>query len=124
MRQLPPWPSTRRGVEARHHDRKAQTNRVRTVKGTTTPKRLAKQLAIPKTRALEATIKAQLIAGVLAEVKRRNLTHADLATRAGLSRTTVTGMLSGSLQKITIDRVLRLVEAAGLEAKLKLRRAA
>ena len=94
------------------------------MKRATTPKRLADGLGIRKSRALEATIKAQLIAGVLGEVKRRKLTHADLATRAGLSRTTVTGMLSGSSQKITIDRVLRLVEAAGLEAKLKLRRAA
>jgi len=94
------------------------------MKRTTSPKRLAEQLGIPKSRALEATIKAQLIAGVLSEAKRRKLTHADLAERAGLSRTTVTGMLSGSLQKITIDRVLRLVEAAGLEAELKLRRAA
>jgi hypothetical protein len=33
-------------------------------------------------------------------------------------------LLSGSLQKITIDRVLRLVEAVGLEPEIKLRRAA
>jgi predicted XRE-type DNA-binding protein len=94
------------------------------MKRITSPKRLAEQLGIPKSRALEATIKAQLIAGVLAEAKRRRLTHAELARRAGLSRTTVTGILSGSLQKVTIDRVLRLVEAAGLEAELKVRRAA
>ena len=94
------------------------------MKRSTSPKKLADQLGISKSRALEATIKAQLIAGILAEVKRRDLTHAELAVRAGLSRTTVTGILSGSLQKITIDRVLRLVEAAGLEAELKVRRAA
>jgi predicted RNase H-like HicB family nuclease len=41
------------------------------------------------------------------------LTHADLAERSGLPRTAVTGILSGSLQKVMIDRVLRLVEAAG-----------
>ena len=35
----------------------------------------------------------------------------------------VTGILSGSLQKVTIDRVLRLVEAAGLEAEIRIRRA-
>ena len=29
-----------------------------------------------------------------------------------------------SLQKVTIDRVLRLVDAAGLEAEIKVRRAA
>jgi predicted XRE-type DNA-binding protein len=46
-----------------------------------------------------------------------------LAERAGLSRSTVTGILAGSLQKVTIDRLLRLVDAAGLEAHVKVRRA-
>ena len=36
----------------------------------------------------------------------------------------VTGILAGSLQKVTIDRLLRLVDAAGLEAHIKVRRAA
>ena len=94
------------------------------MKRSTSATRLAAELGIPKSRALEATIKARLISGILAEVRRRGLTHAELAKRSGLSRTAVTGILSGSLQKVTIDRVLRLVEAAGLEAELKVRRAA
>jgi predicted XRE-type DNA-binding protein len=94
------------------------------MKRTTSAKRLAGDLGISRSRALEATFKAQLIAGILAEVRRRGLTHVELAERSGLSRTTVTGILSGSLQKVTIDRVLRLVDAAGLEAQLKVRRAA
>jgi hypothetical protein len=36
----------------------------------------------------------------------------------------VTGILAGSLQRVTIDRLLRLVEAAGLEAAVRIRRAA
>ncbi len=85
---------------------------------------LAKQLAIPKSRALEAVLKAQLIAAIAREVSRRGLTHAALAKRSGLPRSAVTGILSGSLQKVTIDRVLRLLEAVGLEAKLRVSRAA
>ncbi len=93
-------------------------------KKTTSAKRLAEQLGIRKARALEAVIKAQLISAVTVEAKRRRLTHAKLANLSGLSRSTVTGILSGSLQKVTIDRVLRLVEAAGLEAEVRTRRAA
>ncbi len=52
---------------------------------------------------------------------RRNI---ELAHRSGLPRSAVTGILSGSLQKVTIDRVLRLVDAAGLDAEIKVRRAA
>lgn len=88
------------------------------------PGQLAKQLGIPKSRGLEAVLKAQLIAAVVQEVGRRRLTHVDLAARSGLPRSAVTGILSGSLQKVTIDRVLRLVEAAGLEADVRVRRAA
>ena len=90
----------------------------------TSADRLAKLLRIPKSRGLEAVLKAQLIAAVVRERNRRSLTHAELAARSGLPRSAVTGILSGSLQKVTIDRVLRLVEAAGLEAEVKVRRAA
>lgn len=85
---------------------------------------LAKRLRIPKSRALEAVLKAQLIAAIVREVGHRRLTHAELAERSGLPRSAVTGILSGSLQKVTIDRVLRLLEAAGLEARIKVSRAA
>ncbi len=90
----------------------------------TTTAQLSRMLSIPKTRALEATLKAQLIAAVVKEVDRRGLTHAELAQRSGLPRSAVTGILAGSLQRVTIDRLLRLVEAAGLEAALRIRRAA
>jgi len=88
------------------------------------PTSLARQLGIPKSRALEAVLKAQLITAIIREVGRRGLTHAELAARSGLPRSAVTGILSGSLQKVTIDRVLRLLEAAGLEAKIRVSRAA
>lgn len=88
------------------------------------PARLARQLGIPKSRALEAVLKAQLIAAIVREVSHRGLTHAELAERSGLPRSAVTGILSGSLQKVTIDRVLRLLGAAGLEARIKVSRAA
>ena len=50
--------------------------------------------------------------------------HAELTQRSGLPRSAVTGILSGSLQEVTIDRVLPLVDAIGLEAEIKVRRAA
>jgi len=90
----------------------------------TSPARLARQLGIPKSRGLEAVLKAQLIAATIREVRRRGLTHAVVAARSGLSRSAVTGILSGSLQKVTIDRLLRLLEAVGLEANVRVRRAA
>ena len=90
----------------------------------TSPGRLARQLVIPKSRGMEAVLKAQLIAAIVREIHRRGITHAEVATQSGLPRSAVTGILSGSLQRVTIDRVLRLLEAVGLEASVRVRRAA
>jgi hypothetical protein len=85
---------------------------------------IAKMLGVSPARGMEAVIKAQLISGVLRATEKLGLTHQELAARSGLPRSAVTGILTGSLQKVTIDRVLRLVEAVGLVAEIKLKKAA
>ena len=83
------------------------------------PRHLAGLLGISEFRGMEALIKAQLISAVLKATEKNGITHLELAERSGLPRSAVTGILSGSLQKITIDRLLRLVEAAGLVAEVR-----
>ncbi|MCB0369165.1 MAG: helix-turn-helix domain-containing protein [Bdellovibrionales bacterium] len=85
---------------------------------------LAKLVGVSPARGMEAVIKAQLITAVLKASQEQDLTHAELAKRSGLPRSAVTGIFSGSLQKITIDRILKLVEAVGLVPEIKLRKAA
>ena len=85
---------------------------------------LASDLGISRSRAMEAVMKADLISAVQREIVRSGVTHAELAKEAGMARSTVTGVLSGSLQKVTVDRLLRLVDAAGLEARIRIQRAA
>jgi predicted XRE-type DNA-binding protein len=109
-------------IEVSAHDQPAEGGPV--VKKKMTPGQLSRQLGIPKSRGLEAVLKAQLIAAIVHEVGRQGMTHGELSERSGLPRSAVTGILSGSLQKVTIDRLLRLLEAAGLEANLKVRRVA
>jgi predicted XRE-type DNA-binding protein len=82
---------------------------------------LAKALNIAPARAMESTMKAQLIGAVRKHIARTGLTQADLADRSGLPRSAVTGILSGRLQKVTIDRVLRLVEAADLTVNVSVK---
>ncbi len=67
--------------------------------------------------------KAQLIEAVIKAAKRNGLTHAELARRSGLPRSAVTGILSGSLQKVTVDRVLRLIDAVNLVAEIRIKAA-
>ena len=85
---------------------------------------IAKLAGISPARGMEAIIKAQLITAVLHAVQEKKMTHLELAKRAKLPRSAVTGILSGSLQKITIDRVLRLIEAVGLTAEVRIRKSA
>lgn len=85
---------------------------------------LALQLGISHARSTEAVMKAQLIAAVLKAAKQLTLTHAEIANRAQIPRSAVTGILSGSLQKITLDRVLKLVDAVNLVAEIRIKKAA
>ncbi len=91
---------------------------------TTHSQDLAKKLKISKSRGLEAVLKADLIDAVLKAAKSSALTHAEIAARSGLPRSAVTGILAGSLQKVTLDRILRLVEAVGLIAEIRVKKAA
>ncbi len=85
---------------------------------------LSKKLKISKSRGLEAVIKADLIDAIVKSIKKEKMTHSSIAKESGLSRSTITGILSGSLQKVTLDRILKLVEAVGLTAEIKVRKAA
>lgn len=85
---------------------------------------LARKLGLPAARGIEAVLKAQLISAVVKETEAQELTHAELAKKSKLPRSAVTGILSGSLQKVTLDRILKLVEAVGLVPELKLHKIA
>ncbi len=92
------------------------------MKKKTTAAELSNLLNIPKSRSLESIIKAQIIDGIIKEMKRSKMTHSELSSKSKIARSAVTGILSGSMQKITLDRLLRLVEAVGLVAEVKLKR--
>jgi predicted XRE-type DNA-binding protein len=91
---------------------------------TTNAAALSRKLKISKSRSLEAVIKADLISAVLKSAEEQDLTHVEISRRSGLSRSAVTGILSGSLQKVTLDRILRLIEAVGLTVETRVRKAA
>jgi predicted XRE-type DNA-binding protein len=90
------------------------------VKRKSTSQEISNITGITAARGMEAVIKAQLIAAVLESAIKYKLTHAEIAKKSKLPRSAVTGILSGGLQKITIDRILRLVEAVGLVAEVKI----
>ena len=53
------------------------------------------------------------------EVKKRYITHAQVAAETGIARTVVTAVLNGRLEKISTDRILKIVD--GLKLNIELR---
>ena len=90
----------------------------------TSAEKLSKELGISRARGIEAVIKAQLIRAIVDAADEQGMTHDRISKRSGVPRSAVTGILSGSLQKVTLDRVLKLVEAVNLTAEVRTRRAA
>lgn len=94
------------------------------MKRKSTSQEIAKLVGVSASRGVEAVLKAQLISAVIKEIESQDLTHAELAKRSKLPRSAVTGIISGSLQKVTIDRILKLVDAVGLVPHVKLTKVA
>ena len=86
--------------------------------------RLAEDLGISQQRSAEAIVKAQLIAAIQKKIQKDHLTHEVLAVRSAIPRTAVTGILSGSLQKVSLERLFRLLFAVGLVPEIKIKKAA
>ena len=84
---------------------------------------LAVSLGLPASRGLEAEVKAVLTKALIDGIKRQDLTHQEVADAAGVSRSTVTGIVNGSLQKVTVDRLIRILGAIGLELEVKVKKA-
>jgi predicted XRE-type DNA-binding protein len=58
------------------------------------------------------------------EVRRLDITHANLARLAGTSRPRVTAILNGNLEGVSTDLLLRLLAALNVRVELRFRRAA
>ena len=60
---------------------------------------------------------------MIREIERRGLTHNQVAELADVSQSTVTGIINGSLQKVTVDRLLRIIGAIGLGVEVRVKKA-
>ena len=85
---------------------------------------LADSFGVEPRRTVEAEVKASLTKAIIREVAKQNLTHQEVAELAGVARTTVTGIINGSLQKVSIDRLLRIISAIGLSVQVSVKRSA
>jgi predicted XRE-type DNA-binding protein len=91
---------------------------------TRTAAELAGALGLTPADGAEIELRSDLNNKIVEEVKRRGLTHAEVARKAKTSRTRVTAILNRNTRDVSTDLLLRVLYALGWSARIKFRRAA
>ena len=80
---------------------------------------LAEILNLPPSFALEMEVRHSLNKKIIEVIKKKGLTHAQVAKLAGTSRTRITALMNYNCDDISIELMLRVLYSLGLQAKLK-----
>ena len=83
-----------------------------------TPEELAGALGLPSVAAKEWQVQHVLLGRLKEIVRRQKITHAEVAKRAGTSRTRVTAILNDDLQHVSSDLLIRILASLGYRVKI------
>ena len=97
--------------------------KVKTVR-TRTPEELSKALGLTPAEGAEMVFRSDLNAQIITIVKRKKITHAQLAKLAGSSRTRMTALLNRNISDISTDLMLRVLSVLGYKTKLHITKVA
>ena len=85
---------------------------------------LAEVLGLADADRVALEVQLELTERIALEVRRLDITHANLARLAGTSRPRVTAILNGNLEGVSTDLLLRLLAALRVRVELRFRPAA
>ena len=85
---------------------------------------LAIDLGLSENRGDMAIIKANLTKEIIKAINKKKVTHQEVADLSGVPRSAITGIINGSLQKITIDRLVRVINSLGKKIEFKIKNVA
>ena len=91
---------------------------------TCTAAELAKALGLAPADGAEIQLRSDLNSKIVAIVRRKGLTHGQVARLARTSRTRVTAIMNRNTKDVSTDLLLRVLYALGYSAKIRFRRAA
>ena len=83
-----------------------------------TPEELAGALGLPAVAAKEWQVQHVLLKRLKEVARRQKITHAEIAKRAGTSRTRVTAILNDDLEHVSTDLLIRLLASLGYRVKV------
>jgi predicted XRE-type DNA-binding protein len=79
---------------------------------------LAEALGLSPAEGLEMEIRSDLNDKIIETVKKKKLTHAQVAKLAKTSRTRITAIMNRNTKDISADLMLRILAAMGVYAKI------
>lgn len=85
---------------------------------------LGKDLGLSRDQIEIAKIKTKIKLRIKKLVEKNNITMTKLAETSGLTRSVVSGIINGSLQSVSLERLIRLASALDLSVDITLRKAA
>jgi len=87
-----------------------------------TPEALAQALGLSRAEAKEWQVRHPLLKHLKEIARKRKLTHAMIAERAGTSRTRVTAILNDRLENVSSDLLIRILGSLGYSVRVSISR--
>jgi len=88
-----------------------------------TPEELAASIGLSTTAVKEWQVQHALLKRLKEIAARENITHAEIAKRAGTSRSRVTAILNDDLEHVSSDLLIRILASLGYRVKVSVVRA-
>lgn len=89
-----------------------------------TAEELGQALGLSVADAAEMEFRSELTVALAKIIQAGRLTHAEIAKRAGTSRTRVTAIANGNTQGVSTDVLIRVLAATGYRTELRLKKTA
>lgn len=85
---------------------------------------LGRALGLSASDTAEMEFRSDLTVALTRIIQSGRLTHADIAKRAGTSRTRVTAIANGNTQGVSTDVLIRVLAATGHRAEVRVKKTA
>lgn len=98
----------------------------KTCKGVTvrTAEELGRAIGLSVADTAEMEFRSELTVALAKIIQTGRLTHAEIAKRAGTSRTRVTAIANGNTQGVSTDVLIRVLAGTGYRTELRLKKTA
>ena len=101
-----------------------KSNPDKSVRRVETAEELGEALGLSKADTGEMEFRSDLTCALAKIIRSGKMTHAEIANKAGTSRTRVTAIANGNTKGISTDLLIRVLSATGHKAELRVRKTA